>query len=274
MGTYIKKFATEAAYQAAAANLPTPNVCWIPNGEVHYNPYVYIPEAITFADSAVKALLVANYDTNNDGEIDTDEAAAVTSFGGNEGNTEFTPFYGNTTITSFDEGVYFTGLTDLYNVLRGCSNLTSAAFAPSSSSAIPFNGLFTNCTSLTSATLSGVASKMANVFYKCTSLQSIDLSNVDVSHCSTFQNLFAECTNLQTIILDGWEIYTSAVAAYFVTKCTSLTSVRMNGCSNASVRWVQNKIAASSNMSSSITITQDSNTYTWNGSAWSAYADE
>ena len=58
---------------------------------------------ITFADANVKALCVANWDTNYDGELSTDEAAAVTSFG--------TVFKGNKDITTFDEMRYFTGVT-------------------------------------------------------------------------------------------------------------------------------------------------------------------
>lgn len=58
---------------------------------------------ITFADANVKALCVANWDTDTDGELSTDEAAAVTTFG--------TVFKGNKSITTFDEMRYFTGVT-------------------------------------------------------------------------------------------------------------------------------------------------------------------
>ena len=38
-------------------------------------------ENITFADANVKALCVTNWDTNKDGELSYEEAAAVTSLG-------------------------------------------------------------------------------------------------------------------------------------------------------------------------------------------------
>ncbi len=60
---------------------------------------------MTFADANVKALCVANWDTNSNGELSEEEAAAVTNLG--------TVFQGNTTITSFDELQYFTGLSDI-----------------------------------------------------------------------------------------------------------------------------------------------------------------
>ena len=59
-------------------------------------------ENITFSDSKVKALCVQHWDSNKDGELSTDEAAAVTSLG--------SVFRGNKTITSFEELRHFTGL--------------------------------------------------------------------------------------------------------------------------------------------------------------------
>ena len=60
---------------------------------------------IDFADPAVKALCVANWDTDGDGELSYAEAAAVTDIG--------TGFANNKDITSFDELQYFTGVTEL-----------------------------------------------------------------------------------------------------------------------------------------------------------------
>ena len=62
-------------------------------------------ENITFADANVKALCVANWDTDNDGELSTEEAAAVTSLG--------TVFREKTNITTFNELQFFTGLTSI-----------------------------------------------------------------------------------------------------------------------------------------------------------------
>ena len=73
---------------------------------------------ITFADANVKALCVANWDTNGDGELSEAEAATVTSLG--------QVFKGNEEITSFDELHYFTGLTEIAdNAFNECKNLES-----------------------------------------------------------------------------------------------------------------------------------------------------
>ena len=60
---------------------------------------------ITFADSNVKALCVQYWDSNGDGELSTDDAAAVTSLG--------TVFREKKNIVSFEELQYFTGLTSI-----------------------------------------------------------------------------------------------------------------------------------------------------------------
>ena len=74
--------------------------------------------AISFADANVKALCVANWDTNGDGELSEAEAATVTSLG--------QVFKGNEEITSFDELQYFTGLTEIADhAFNECKNLES-----------------------------------------------------------------------------------------------------------------------------------------------------
>ena len=65
---------------------------------------------ISFADENVKAICVANWDTNGDGELSYAEAAAVTDIG--------QVFRGNSNIKVFDELQFFTGL----------NNITSYAF--------------------------------------------------------------------------------------------------------------------------------------------------
>ncbi len=60
-------------------------------------------DLITFEDAKVKTLCVANWDTDKDGELSVDEAAAVNALG--------TVFREQKGVTTFDELKFFTGLT-------------------------------------------------------------------------------------------------------------------------------------------------------------------
>ena len=78
---------------------------------------------ITFADSNVKALCVQNWDDDGDGEMSTDEAAAVTTLG--------SVFRGNQNISSFEELRFFTGLTTINDHAFYQSSIQKVAFPAS-----------------------------------------------------------------------------------------------------------------------------------------------
>lgn len=78
---------------------------------------------ITFADSQVKALCVQNWDSNNDGELSTEEAANVQTLG--------TVFKGNKNIVSFEELRFFTGLTSINDYAFYQSTIQTVMFPPS-----------------------------------------------------------------------------------------------------------------------------------------------
>lgn len=99
-----------------------------------------IEDIIAFADPAVKAICVENWDTNGDGELSYEEAAAVTDIG--------VVFKGNTEITSFDEFQYFTGVTKIgKEAFYGDTELTSIVL-PQSVVNIHGGWAFYGCSSL------------------------------------------------------------------------------------------------------------------------------
>lgn len=121
---------------------------------------------ISFTDATVKSLCVANWDTDHDGKLSFEEAAAVTDLG--------TVFQG-TSITSFDELQYFTNLTAIpSNAFQGCGQLTHIVI-PNSVQTIGENA-FKDCTSLTEITIpASVTSIGAKAFSNCPNLLSMQL---------------------------------------------------------------------------------------------------
>ncbi len=102
---------------------------------------VFVEKIIEFADDDVKAICVQHWDTNHDGELSEKEAAAVTTIS--------TYFKGITTISSFNELRFFTGISKFPNgAFQNCSNLESIEI-PNSITSIG-NDVFEGCTNLTS----------------------------------------------------------------------------------------------------------------------------
>lgn len=129
------------------------------------------PEHIHFADVIVKQLCVANWDTDGDGKISYEEAAAVTDLG-----TVFKYNYNNH-ITSFDELQYFTGLSYIgYQAFYGCQYLSSVTM-PNSVTSIGDEAFF-RCSSLTSIEIPNTVTYIGNsTFANCSGLTSVNIPN-------------------------------------------------------------------------------------------------
>ena len=160
---------------------------------------VEIVPNISFADANVKAICVANWDTNGDGELDTKEAAAVTDLG--------TVFKGQK-ISYFNELQYFTGLT----------SIASNAF---------YNSYLASIVIPANVTTIGSYS-----FGSCTALTSIVLPD----NLKTIQTrAFSYCSNLKTLNIPSG---VTTIDGYFLENCSSLTSVTIpDGVINMGAGW-------------------------------------
>ena len=218
----------------------TPNegfafVNWKENGRIASTDSVYIFPAhpttimanfcsnspIVFADTTVKALCVANWDTNGDGELSYAEAAAVTDLG--------QVFQNKSTITSFDELQYFINLTSIgSSAFFDCTGLSSVTIGNSVTS-IGYDA-FNGCTSLTSVEIpNSVTSIGGYAFYYC-----INLEQIVVASGNTIYDSRGNCnaiieTATNTLLL-GCK---NTVIPYSVTEigdsafegCTGLTTI-------------------------------------------------
>jgi hypothetical protein len=155
-------------------------------------------KVITFADQAVKDLCVTNWGGNYvEGEITEYEAAQVTSFG--------TVFKTNSTITSFNELQYFTGLTTLKDGIRGCTNLLSVI--------------------LPKAT--GMIS-MYQAFLSCYKLEgTLDLTPLNGASITTMESAFRRLPSISKIILPRCTTVTSMYYAFYKesNEANSLTEI-------------------------------------------------
>ena len=169
------------------------------------------PSPISFADANVKAICVANWDTNENGELNEDEAAAVTDLG--------EVFKNNTTITSFDELQYFTGLTTIgNNAFDGCSGLTSVIL-PNNVTCIA-NNAFSYCSSLTSISVPNSLTSIGNSsFWGCSALTSFTIpENVTSIGYSAFDN----CSGLTSVTIPN---SVTSIGRNAFSGCSSLTSI-------------------------------------------------
>lgn len=141
---------------------------------------------IIFADTGVKKKCIGLWDTNGDGELSYDEAAAVTTIG--------TVFQNNTDIEFFSELKHFSGLTALEaNAFNGCSNLCSIT--------IPSNVATIDVTSF-----KGCSQLMQISFDKNSCITTFEgnykensSSYGSGSDAPTYSGIFSDCVALKTI---------------------------------------------------------------------------
>ena len=147
-------------------------------------------EYIVFEDPQVKALCVQHWDTDGDGELSYQEAAAVEHLG----NT----FTQDLLINTFDELEYFTGLTEIdVDAFNGCANLQSVKIPPT------------------------VLRLRQNAF-RGTGLRSI----VIPSRTVTFgDHVLEDCQNLETIIDMAFGPQTHNKGARLFQNCPNLTTI-------------------------------------------------
>lgn len=201
---------------------------------------------IVFADETVEALCVAKWDTNQNGELSKDEAAAVINLGS---------VFKNKSISSFDELQYFIGLTSIDKyAFQGCSSLASLTLSDSiktidvcafdgcsglTSIMIPYNvttiedNAFRNCSVLTTVSIGNSVKNIGdNAFLNCNNLTSVHINDLSAWCGIQFGNYSNPLIYAHHLYLNGREVNDLAIPddveiirANVFSGCTGLTSV-------------------------------------------------
>ena len=185
------------------------------------------PDIIEFADDEVKRICVENWDTDGDGELSKAEAAAVTTLADSE--TGKSVFRENTTITSFDELQYFTGVTTIDEyAFRNCTALASVKFHDGVKHL--HNYSFSGCSSLQHIQLPDKLDGLGSQVFASSGLTSIFIPKT-ITRIAF--DAFRNCKQLLSIVIeDGAAKYSSPNGCNAVIYVQSGVRLLYAGCRN------------------------------------------
>jgi len=187
------------------------NIVALKSGDPGYVDNPPVGGIITFADSRVEKICVDNWDTNGDGKLSEQEAAAVKNIG--------TVFKDNTQLVTFYELKYFTGLTAIADEsFSGCTYLNYISI-PEKVTSIG-NRAFYNCANLKEILIpSGVTSIGSSSFYGCKSITEVVLPD---NITSIGEYAFQSCYKLASLTLSK---NLAVISNYAFENCFALMNI-------------------------------------------------
>jgi surface protein len=146
-------------------------------------------------------------------------------------------FFGCSNMTSFTAGAgaNTASVTDMNQMLRNCTSLTSVDLSDfDTSEVLTMTNTFRNCNSLTTLDLSTFNTEkvttMREMFFDCIDLTTLDISNFNTSSCTSFYQMFRDCDSLTSIDVSSFSAGTSSTGSVttmnaMFRECTLLTDI-------------------------------------------------
>ena len=144
-------------------------------------------------------------------------------------------------LTSLDLSNFNTSkVTDMGNMFSCCSHLTSLDLSHFDTSNVRhMNKMFEVCEKLTSLDLSGwntsEVMSLDYMFNGCNSLTSLDISNFNTSKVTNMENMFANCSSLTSLDLSHFDTSSLTYMSEMFNNCNKLTSLNLSGWNTSNV---------------------------------------
>ena len=222
-------------------------------------PENYGEKTMSFADANVKKACLEQFDANGDGRLTYNEAAAVTDLG--------TTFRDMTSMRSFEELYYFTGLSALADdAFNGCTNL-NAIRLPKALKTIGARAL-KDCARLKQLKMpTGITTIGEEAFSGCRQLEDLELpAGLLAVEAGTFNG----CAAFTTIDLP---ISVTAIKSEAFANCTWLQQFKMSTYQPASIILGENVFAGSSIGSATLITVQGTRDYYSQADQWNAFGN-
>lgn len=220
-------------------------------------PENYETKAMSFSDAEVRRLCLAHWDSDNDGKLTYGEAAQVTDLG--------TVFQSNTTITSFSELYYFTGLKHLADdAFSGCTALTTMRM-PKTLASIG-QRTFKNCAKLRQITLpTSVTAIGQEAFAGCTMVQTFELPT---GLTAIEDGCFKNCTSITSVELP---LSIESIGNEAFAGCTQLNSFTVKTYHPESITMGTSIFGGDNLSGASLYVMQGTKSFYQSHSSWSSF---
>ena len=156
---------------------------------------------------------------------------------------------------NFNNNFNTSKVTDMSDMFRNCSSLTSLDLSSFNTSSVTnMDYMFNNCSSLTSLDLSGFntskVTHMSGMFKGCSSLTSLDLSNFNTSNVTYMSYMFNNCSSLTSLDLSNFDTSNVANMSYIFYKCSSLARLDLSGFNTSNVTNMDSMFSSCSSLTS------------------------